>query len=134
MSETVQVLINAEVDIVAARQEGRAMAERSGFNRSSELAAIATAISELARNIVEYALPGEITISSITKSGKKGIEIVASDHGPGIPDVEMAMTDGYSTGGGLGLGLPGVTRLMDDFEIHSAPGNGTNVTTRKWLK
>lgn len=126
--------INSESDIVAARQQGRALAEEAGFKRSSELAAIATAISELTRNIVEYAaLPGEIDLRQVQWLGKTGIEVIARDMGPGIPDIGQAMTDGYSTGGGLGLGLPGVTRLMDDFEITSRVGKGTTVTARKWV-
>ncbi len=127
-------MINSESDIVAARQKGRALAEEAGFKHSSDLAAIATAISELTRNIVEYAaLPGEIDLRQAQWLGKTGIEIIARDTGPGIPDIGQAMTDGYSTGGGLGLGLPGVTRLMDDFEIKSRVGKGTTVMARKWV-
>ena len=127
------VLIKSEADIVDARQQGRTVAEQTGFIRSSELAAIATAISELARNIVDYALPGEIVVRPINQSRIKGVEIVARDKGPGIPDLDEAMLDGFSTGGGLGLGLPGVRRLTDEFEIQSVPGKGTTVKARKWI-
>lgn len=98
------------------------------------MAVVATAISELARNIVRYAVRGEITLRLVQNNGKKGIEVVASDDGPGIPDVGLAMQDGYSTSGGLGLGLPGTRRLMDDFEITSDFGKGTVVTVRRWRR
>jgi len=94
---------------------------------------IATAISELARNIIEYAATGEIVLSQDDADGRPGIVIVARDEGPGIPDLSRALSAGYSTGLGLGLGLPGVRRLMDDFEITSDPGRGTTVSVRKWL-
>ena len=93
---------------------------------------IATAISELARNIVQYAQRGEI-ILSVVEGSRRGIQIVARDQGPGIPDLELAMRDGYSTGGSLGLGLPGARRLMDEFAIDSEVGKGTTVSMRKWL-
>ena len=95
---------------------------------------MATAISELARNIVRYAVRGEIILRLVQNDGKKGIEVVANDDGPGIPDVGLAMQDGYSTSGGLGLGLPGTRRLMDDFEITSDFGKGTTVTARRWRR
>jgi serine/threonine-protein kinase RsbT len=95
---------------------------------------VATAISELARNIVRYAVRGEIILRLVQNDGKKGIEVVANDDGPGIPDVGLAMQDGYSTSGGLGLGLPGTRRLMDDFEITSDFGKGTTVTVRRWRR
>ncbi|HVD76252.1 MAG TPA: ATP-binding protein, partial [Vicinamibacteria bacterium] len=99
----------------------------------SDLTLIATAISELARNIIEYATAGEIVLSHEDTDGRPGIVIVARDEGPGIPDVSRALSAGYSTGPGLGLGLPGVRRLMDDFEITSNAGRGTTVSVRKWL-
>jgi serine/threonine-protein kinase RsbT len=126
------VRIESSADIVAARQEGRALASRAGFS-SSNLTVIATAISEIARNIVEYAKEGEVTIALINAGHKKGVEIVATDEGPGIPDVSTVMRDGYSTGRGMGIGLPGARRLMDEFEIASEVGKGTKVTMRKWL-
>ena len=98
----------------------------------TELALIATAISELARNIVRYARSGEIVIRSTTNSTRRGIEIVAQDSGPGIRDIEQALQIGFSTAGGLGLGLPGVRRLMDEFDIQSKLGQGTTVRITKW--
>jgi len=126
------VPISSSADIVTARQRGRALAAALGFS-GSDLTVIATAISELARNIIEYATTGEIVLGQENADGRPGIVIVARDEGPGIPDVSRAMSAGYSTGLGLGLGLPGVRRLMDDFEISSDAGHGTTVSVRKWL-
>jgi len=126
------VPISSSADIVTARQRGRALAAALGF-AGSDLTLIATAISELARNIIEYATTGEIVLSHEDADGRPGIVIVARDEGPGIPDVSRALSAGYSTGPGLGLGLPGVRRLMDDFEITSSVGRGTTVAVRKWL-
>jgi serine/threonine-protein kinase RsbT len=120
-------------DIVAARQKGRDLATQIGFS-GSDLTVIATAISEIARNIVVYAQRGEISLSIVERDGKRGILVIARDEGPGIPDIEQAMRDGFSTGRSLGLGLPGSRRLMDEFEISSAVGQGTTVTMRKWKK
>jgi serine/threonine-protein kinase RsbT len=125
------VAINSDQDIVAARQSGRAMAAELGFS-ATDSTLIATAISELARNIVSYARKGEITVKTIHASSRHGILVIASDDGPGIPDVLQAMRDGFSTSGSLGLGLPGVRRLMDEFQIASQPGRGTTVTVKKW--
>ena len=129
--DAVRIAISSDVDIVKARQAGRRVAENVGFV-FTELALVATAISELARNIVRYARSGEIAIRPITNSARRGIQIVAQDHGPGIRDVEQALQIGFSTAGGLGLGLPGVRRLMDEFEIASTPGQGTKVMVKKW--
>ncbi len=93
---------------------------------------VATAISELARNILEYARTGQIEVGVANKGSRIGLVVVALDSGPGIADISRAMQDGYSTGHGLGLGLPGVKRLMDEFMIVSAPGEGTCITVRKW--
>ncbi len=123
--------INSDQDIVLARQKGRAMAAELGF-LSGDATLIATAISELARNIVTYAGKGHITLKGIQNSSHVGILVVASDHGPGIPDISQALRDGFSTSGSLGLGLPGVRRLMDEFEITSRPGGGTTVAVKKW--
>ena len=131
MADSFQVRIRADSDIVAARQEGRTLASRLGFS-SSELALIATAISELARNIVQYAGAGEITVSLSHNGSRHGVTIVAHDKGPGIVDLRQALIDGYSTSGSLGLGLPGVRRLMDEFDIVSDVGQGTTVTVTKW--
>ena len=133
MADEKSIPIGSDVDIVVARQEGRALAVRVGFS-GADLTIIATAISELARNIVEYAKRGEILLSTADEGGKRGIVVVARDHGPGIPDIGKAMQDGYSTSRGLGLGLPGTRRLMDDFEIISQVGEGTTVTARKWVR
>ena len=130
----VTVPIDNDVDIVVARQQGRALAQAIGFS-GSDLTMIATAISEIARNIVVYARRGQLVISFASRPGKKsGIVVVATDEGPGIVDVDKALTDGYSTGGSLGLGLPGARRLMDELEIQTEPGKGTTVTMRKWLR
>ncbi len=128
----VHVRIQNSADIVAARQQGRALASQAGFSHSN-LTIIATAISEVARNIVEYAKEGELIITLIDDANKKGVEIVATDQGPGIADVTTVMRDGYSTGKGLGIGLPGARRLMDEFAIASVIGTGTIVTMKKWV-
>ena len=125
--------IDSDQDIVTARQRGRALAEQAGFSNSG-LTLIATAISELTRNILSYAERGEISLAIVEQNGRKGISVVARDEGPGIPDVSRALEIGYSTSGSLGLGLPGVRRLMDEFEIDTAAGRGTTVTARKWAQ
>ncbi|MFN7143452.1 MAG: anti-sigma regulatory factor [Myxococcota bacterium] len=132
-AQLVLVPINGEWDVVTARQEARAVAVSLGFG-GTLLTVIATAVSEIARNIVNYAGRGEVGISIVESGGRRGIEIVARDTGPGIPDIALAMQDGYSTGRGLGLGLPGARRLMDDFHIESTPGKGTCIVMRKWRK
>jgi serine/threonine-protein kinase RsbT len=126
-----RVAINADQDIVLARQNGRAMAMELGFS-SADATLIAAAISELARNIVSYAGQGEILLQPIHGSKVAGMRIVARDDGPGIRDISQAMRDGFSTSGSLGIGLPGVRRLMDEFEITSVPGRGTTVVVKKW--
>jgi serine/threonine-protein kinase RsbT len=125
------VAINSDQDIVVARQRGRALAAELGFS-ATDSTLLATAISELARNIVSYARKGEITLKTIHGSSREGILVVASDDGPGIPDIRQALRDGFSTSGSLGLGLPGVRRLMDEFQIASQAGRGTTVTVKKW--
>jgi serine/threonine-protein kinase RsbT len=127
----IRVAINSDQDIVGARQKGRTLAAELGFS-SADATLIATAISELARNIVSYARRGEIQLHRIQNTVRQGIMVVASDEGPGIRDVTQALRDGFSTSGSLGLGLPGVRRLMDEFEITSHPGRGTTVTVKKW--
>jgi len=128
-----QILITSDKDVVTARQQGRAMALQTGFS-GSEATLIATAISELARNIVSYANQGSVTLKPVHgTNGATGLTIVASDSGPGIADLTLALRDGYSSSGGLGLGLPGVRRLMDQFDIDSSAGSGTTVTITKWL-
>ena len=127
----IQVAINSDQDIVSARQKGRGMANELGFS-SGEATLIATAISELARNIVAYARKGQITLKMVNGLNRQGISVVATDDGPGIADIRQALRDGFSTSGSLGLGLPGVRRLMDEFEITSQPGRGTIVAVKKW--
>jgi len=129
--EEVSVAINRDSDIVDARQKGRELAVQIGFS-GSDLTLIATAISEIARNIVVYDQKGEISLGIIGRGGKRGVMVVARDEGPGIPDIEQAMRDGFSTGRSLGLGLPGAKRLVDEFEIVSGVGKGTTVTMWKW--
>ena len=128
-----RIAIDADRDIVAARQEGRALALLIGFSQG-DATVISAAISEIARNMLDYARGGEIHIVTVERGENSGIEIVACDSGPGIPDVPQAMLDGYSTCGNLGLGLPGSRLLMDDFEIRSELGLGTIVTMRKWMR
>jgi serine/threonine-protein kinase RsbT len=128
----VRVAVETDSDIVLARQRGRELAEQYGF-RGVDLIVIATAISEIARNIVSYATRGEVLLRGEQQGGRHGIVVIARDEGPGVEDIELAMEDGYSTAEGLGLGLPGARRLMDEFEIVSSPGAGTTVTMRKWV-
>ncbi|MGH9791905.1 MAG: anti-sigma regulatory factor [Candidatus Acidiferrales bacterium] len=135
MPEEIRISVASDTDIVGARQKGRALAGELGFS-PTESTFVATAISELARNIVSYAKEGEILIHPVQNSDtkRKGIVIVARDEGPGIANPVRAMQGGYSTSGSLGLGLPGVRRLMDEFEMNSSPGKGTTVTVKKWLR
>ena len=132
MEPEVRVGIRSSVDVVAARQQARALASRLGFSNSN-LTIIATAISEIARNIIEYAKEGELRMMLVESGVRRGVRIVAEDSGPGIADVSIVMRDGYSTGHGLGIGLPGSRRLMDDFEIQSVVGKGTTITMTKWV-
>ena len=131
--DEVSVRISSDFDLVRAREQGRVLAGELGFTQS-DLTLVATAISELARNIVRYARRGEIVLRQAEDGGVPGIVIIARDEGPGIPDVNRAMEPGYSTAGGLGLGLPGVRRIMDEFEIVSEVGHGTVVTVTKWKR
>ncbi|MEQ6376710.1 anti-sigma regulatory factor [Bacillaceae bacterium S4-13-58] len=127
------VPIKQEWDIVGARQLGRDIAKTLGFGTVDQ-ARIATAISELARNIYLYAGTGQINFEVIEDMTHKGLCIIASDKGPGIQEISQAMEDGYTTSGGLGAGLPGVKRLMDEFDIISRPGEGVQVKVMKWLR
>jgi serine/threonine-protein kinase RsbT len=131
VSDDVRLEIAADTDIVEARGEGRALAARLGFSRT-DATLIATAISEIGRNILHHAGRGEVSIAEAADDHLLGIEVVARDQGPGIPDVEQALSEGYASGNGLGLGLPGAKRLMDDFSIETEIGRGTTVTMRKW--
>ncbi len=131
MGAEVIVPISSDLDVVAARQKGRALATELGFS-GTDLTLIATAISEVARNIVAYAKRGEIILSPTELGGRRGIMVVARDAGPGIPDIGLALQDGYSTVHSLGLGLSGAKRLMDEFDLVSEVGKGTTVTMKKW--
>lgn len=132
MSVDARVPIRSDADIVVARQEGRRIAEAAGIT-GSNLTLIATAISELARNIFEYAGTGEIVVNVIERKLRRGVLVCARDQGPGIPDVELALRGGWSSSGSLGMGLSGARRLMDEFEIESVVGKGTTVKAIKWV-
>jgi serine/threonine-protein kinase RsbT len=129
----VRVQIEREADIVLARQAGRQLAAQLGFTTTDQTL-IATAISEVARNIVVYAQQGEIVLARADEAGRVGIQVIATDNGPGIDNKDLAMRDGYSTKNSLGLGLPGARRLMDDFALDSEVGRGTTVTMKKWKR
>jgi serine/threonine-protein kinase RsbT len=131
MADEVRVAIASDADLVTARAEARAMAERLGFPRPDPTL-IATAISEVARNIVVHAGRGEIVLEPFEDADRYGLVVTATDDGPGIRDVDAALRDDHSGRGGLGLGLPGARRLMDDFDIASDAETGTTVTMRKW--
>src|SRR5882672_11099955 len=131
--QDILVAIRSDADIVVARQRGRALAADIGFT-ATDTTLIATAISELARNIVSYARHGEVMMRRVETTQKKGMVIIARDSGPGIRSIPDALRDGYSTSGGLGLGLPGANRLMDEFAIESELQRGTTVTVKMWLK
>lgn len=133
MANDTHISIRSDVDIVAARQQGRALAIQIGFTATDAIL-IATSISELARNIISYAAQGEIILRRIENSSTSGLLIIVKDTGPGITNIQEVLRDGYSTSGGLGLGLPGVRRLMDEFGIESEVGVGTTVSIKKWLR
>ncbi len=132
MPNETRVLITSALDIVTARQRGRSLATELGFE-GTEVTLVAAAISEVARNIVEYAKSGEILFQPVKNGTKQGLCVVARDQGPGIADVAQAMQYGYSTRRGLGVGLPGAKLLMDEFDIVSKLGAGTTITMKKWL-
>jgi serine/threonine-protein kinase RsbT len=132
VADEVRVPIVRESDIVTARQKGRALAAELGFS-SCDQTLVATAISEIARNIITYATQGEISLGAI-KNAQRGLSITAVDEGPGIANLDQAMQNGYSSSGSLGLGLPGAKRMMDEFEISSEPGKGTTVRMKKWKR
>src|SRR2546428_190773 len=132
MPNEMHVPITSASDIVTARQQGRTMALELGFE-GAEVTLIAAAISEVSRNIVEYAKRGEVVLQIQNHGTRQGLCVVARDQGPGIPDVAQAMQYGYSSRKGLGVGLPGAKLLMDEFEIVSKVGQGTTITMKKWL-
>jgi serine/threonine-protein kinase RsbT len=124
--------ITNELDVARATLEARKLAQAIGF-KETEQYQISSAISELATNIYRYAKKGQIILKRVGEKKKKGIEVIAEDHGPGITDIKKALEEGFSTSKSLGIGLPGVKRLMDDFDIKSEKGKGTRVTVRKWI-
>ena len=123
--------IEAEPDIVAVRQRVRAWAQELGFSLVDQTK-IVTAASELARNTLKHGGGGELSMAALNEGLRRGLRLEFSDHGPGIPNLELAMRDGFTTGGGLGLGLGGSKRLVNDFRIESNPGEGTKVTIIRW--
>jgi serine/threonine-protein kinase RsbT len=125
------VHVREEWDVVIARNASREVARRQGLPVPA-VEAVATAVSEVARNIVVHAGAGEVAVEAVADGGRRGVRVVARDDAPGIEDVERALQDGYSTGKGLGLGLPSARRLMDEFALDSAAGRGTTVTMTKW--
>jgi serine/threonine-protein kinase RsbT len=125
--------IAADTDVVQARQTGRELAAQLGFSAGDQTV-IAAAISEIARNILMYARHGEVRLRTVNDGGRQGLIVVAEDDGPGIRDIGRALQDGYSTSGGLGLGMPGARRLMDEFEVVSEIGHGTRITMKKWKR
>jgi RNA polymerase sigma factor (sigma-70 family) len=130
--DEVRVPIRTDADVVAARKAARELAGRLNFSRT-DLTVIATAVSEVTRNIVRFAGTGEVVVE-IVEANRRGVQVVARDNGQGIPDIDKAITDGYSTYAGLGLGLPGARRLMDEFAVVSESGRGTTVTMTKWCR
>jgi serine/threonine-protein kinase RsbT len=133
VTETAQVKVATEAHVYVAAHHVKALARQMGFDEVDQTR-LETVTSELARNIVLYAGEGAIEIQIVTKDKRRGLEIQALDHGPGIADIEQAMKDGYTTSGGLGSGLGGAKRMMDEFYMESAPGWGTRVTAIKWMK
>ncbi len=133
MQEWQTIPIRTVTDIVTARQRGRGKALEVGFSET-EATLIATIISELARNIVLYAQSGHVLIGDADSGARRGICIISQDHGPGIADVQRALLGGYSTSGGLGLGLCGVRRMVDEFQLQSTPSRGTEVRVKKWVR
>jgi serine/threonine-protein kinase RsbT len=131
MASSKAAVIRSDLDIVIARTLARDTAKALGFGAIDQ-ARIATAVSELARNIFLYAGTGNVTVREVEKNGRKGVEIICEDQGPGIANIDLVMQDGYSTSRGMGMGLPGAKRLMDEFDIRSHEGTGTTITCRKW--
>jgi serine/threonine-protein kinase RsbT len=131
MRDEMRVSITSDRDVVVARQRGRALATELGLSKT-EATLLATAVSEVARNIVQYAGEGEIVLTSVHLNGRDGITVVAQDSGPGIPSVDLALATDHPSGGRAGMGLPGARRLMDAFHIESEVGKGTMVRMTKW--
>ncbi|VUT27951.1 MAG: anti-sigma F factor [Candidatus Syntrophoarchaeum sp. GoM_oil] len=127
------VKVKDDTDVIHTRSIVRQMAIEIGFGELDQTR-ITTAISELTRNIIVHANCGEVIIREVRKGGRKGLEIICKDDGPGIVDIDQAMREGYTTSGGLGIGMTGARRLMDEFHVESAVGVGTTVVVKKWLK
>ncbi|WP_067894849.1 anti-sigma regulatory factor [Nocardia vaccinii] len=132
VADSVVIAVKVSSDIVTARQAGRELAAQLGFSLT-DITMISTAISEIARNITSYAGTGEVRVAVEERDGRPALVVQAQDQGPGILDIPRALEDGYSTGRGLGLGLPGARRLMDQLIIDSGPGQGTLVEMWKWV-
>ena len=130
--DALRVAISGEPQITRAVLETRRVASAIGFEDTA-VSLITTTVSELAHNIRKYANYGEIVLRHVRQGHQSGLEVVASDRGPGIENLEAALSDHWSSSGTLGLGLPGVKRMMDEFEIETEPSSGTRVTVRKWL-
>jgi serine/threonine-protein kinase RsbT len=131
--DKIKVPVYEEIDIVRAVFEAKDISKAAGFSQDLQFM-VSIAVSELARNIYKYAGTGVVFITLLNTENRKGIEVMAEDNGPGIENTGKAMQESFSTGNTLGLGLPGVKRIMDEFTITSAPGKGTKITARKWSK
>ena len=125
-----RIHVNADADVARAAMLASRIGAQAGMS-AVDRTMLATTVSELARNIIKYAVRGVLTVR-VLEGARAGVEVIASDDGPGMADTELALQDHFSTGGTLGLGLPGVRRMMDEFAIDSRPGAGTRVTVRKW--
>lgn len=123
--------IRSSSDVVAVRQATRALAERVGFSLVDQTKLV-TAASELARNTIDYGGGGSVRLEAVENGVRRGVRLVFEDQGPGIPDITQALKDGFTTGSGLGLGLGGARRLVNDFTIESAPGSGTRIMIARW--
>lgn len=132
-SKTKKLDISGETDVAYAALDAKNYSKEIGFSKADQYM-ISTAVSELARNIFVYAKSGTIDLSFLELDSKRGIEVVAEDFGPGIQDIDKAMEDNFSTGGTMGVGLPGTKRLIDEFQIDSQRKKGTKVTIRKWIQ
>lgn len=126
-----QVAIRAGDDVVRARQAVRALALQAGFSLVDQTKII-TAASEIARNTLDYGGGGELTLELLRDGARRGLRLTFTDQGPGIPDIDLALKDGYTTGNGLGLGLSGAKRLSNEFSVDSRPGTGTKITLARW--
>jgi len=131
ITKTEEIPLRTAQDIVTARQAARRLSQEVGFGIVDQTKLV-TATSELARNAVIYGLGGVMRCEVVSEQNRRGLRLQFIDHGPGIPDIDLALTDGWTSGGGLGLGLSGARRLVNDFAIDTAPGKGTTVTIARW--